>query len=220
MKHSIALKIFALAVGIIGLTVVVAVLTNIEVIGLGRNVATVAQRTIPLAAKAADLNEAGLFRRIAFERLYREYGDPEPDAKTVEEAKKNFDQNTMRVYEMIGKIREDLRVLPDDPEERELAAQVREVVSRIESSFRSTTDLAHSTLAARRAGDRAKAKELMEFTFKGQLELRELRGKLQDITSELAQLSAHSAEKRKNRVLSAARPRPCWRWYWDWGRRG
>jgi hypothetical protein len=42
MKHSIALKIFALAVGIIGLTVVVAILTNIEVIGMGRDVATVA----------------------------------------------------------------------------------------------------------------------------------------------------------------------------------
>ena len=201
MKHSIALKIFALAVGIIALTVVVAVLTNIEVIGLGRNVATVAQKTIPLAAKAADLNEAGLFRRVAFERLYREYGEPEPDVKTIGEAKTNFDKNTLRVYEMIGKIREDLRVLPDDPEERELAAQVREVVSRIESSFRSTTDLANSTLAARRAGDRPKAKELLEFTFKGQMELRELRSKLQEITYQMAQLSARSAEKRKNRVL-------------------
>jgi adenylate cyclase len=201
VKHSIALKIFALAVGIITLTVVVAVLTNIEVIGLGRNVATVAQKTIPLAAKAADLNEAGLFRRVAFERLYREYGEPEPDVKTIGEAKTNFDKNTLRVYEMIGKIREDLRVLPDDPEERELAAQVREVVSRIESSFRSTTDLANSTLAARRAGDRPKAKELLEFTFKGQMELRELRSKLQEITYQMAQLSARSAEKRKNRVL-------------------
>ena len=64
MKHSIALKIFALAVGIIGLTVVVAILTNIEVIGMGRDVATVARKTIPLASKAADLNEAGLFRRV------------------------------------------------------------------------------------------------------------------------------------------------------------
>jgi hypothetical protein len=56
MKHSIALKIFALAVGIIGLTVVVAILTNIEVIGMGRDVATVARKTIPLASRAADLN--------------------------------------------------------------------------------------------------------------------------------------------------------------------
>ena len=79
MKHSIALKIFALALGIIGLTVVVAILTNIEVIGLGRDVATVARKTIPLASRAADLNEAGLFRRVAFERLYREYGEAQPD---------------------------------------------------------------------------------------------------------------------------------------------
>ena len=54
MKHSIALKIFGLAVGIIGLTVVVAILTNIEVIGLGRDVAKVAKKTIPLASRAAD----------------------------------------------------------------------------------------------------------------------------------------------------------------------
>ncbi len=80
MKHSIALKIFALAVGIIGLTVLVAITTNIEVIGLGGDVEAVARKTIPLAAKIADLNEAGLFRRVAFERLYREYGEPQPDA--------------------------------------------------------------------------------------------------------------------------------------------
>ena len=201
MKHSIALKIFALAVGIIGLTVVVAITSNIEVIGLGNSVATVAHKTIPLAAKAADLNEAGLFRRVAFERLYREYAEPEPDAKTIQEARENFEKNTTRVYELVGLIREDLKVLPEDPEEGELAAQTREVVSQIESSFRSTTDLARNTLAARQAGDRAKAKELLQFTFKGQMELRTLRSKLQDITSQMAEISARRAEARKNRVL-------------------
>ena len=201
MKHSIALKIFALAVGIIALTVVVAITTNIEVIGLGNDVATVARKTIPLASKAADLNEAGLFRRIAFERLYREYGEPEPDLKTIEQAKENFEKNTTRVYELIGLIRQDLKVLPDDPEERELAAQIRETVGQIESSFHSATALARSTLAARQAGDRAKAKELLEFTFKGQMELRALRSKLQEAASQMAEISALRSEKRKNRVL-------------------
>lgn len=201
MKHSIALKIFALAVGIIALTVVVAITTNIEVIGLGNDVATVARKTIPLASKAADLNEAGLFRRIAFEWLYREYGEPEPDLKTIEQAKENFEKNTTRVYELIGLIRQDLKVLPDDPEERELAAQIRETVGQIESSFHSTTALARSTLAARQAGDRAKAKELLEFTFKGQMELRALRSKLQEAASQMAEISALRSEKRKNRVL-------------------
>ena len=201
MKHSIALKIFALAVGIIALTVVVAVLTNIEVIGLGGDVATVAKKTIPLAAKAADLNEAGLFRRIAFERLYREYGEPQPDAETIQQATENFEKNTTRVNELAAQIRDDLKVLPDDAEARELAAQVREVVGQIESQFQSTTDLARSTLVARKAGDRAKAKELLEFTFKGQMELRTLRSKLQDLTGQMAEVSAHRAEARKNRVL-------------------
>ena len=201
MKHSIALKIFALAVGIIALTVVVAILTNIEVIGLGGDVATVARKTIPLASKAADLNEEGLYRRVAFERLYREYAEPQPDQETIKQATENFEKNTTRVYELSAEIRDDLKVLPDNPQERELAAQARELVSQIESRFASTTDLARSTLQARKAGDRAKAKELLEFTFKGQIELRELRSKLQSVTAQMAELSAQDAEKRKNRVL-------------------
>ena len=201
MKHSIALKIFALAVGIIALTVVVAILTNIEVIGLGGDVATVARKTIPLASKAADLNEGGLYRRVAFERLYREYAEPQPDQETIKQATENFEKNTTRVYELSAEIRDDLKVLPDNPQERELAAQARELVSQIESRFASTTDLARSTLQARKAGDRAKAKELLEFTFKGQIELRELRSKLQSVTAQMAELSAQDAEKRKNRVL-------------------
>ena len=201
MKHSIALKIFALAVGIIGLTVLVAITTNIEVIGLGGDVATVARKTIPLAAKAADLNEAGLFRRVAFERLYREYAEPQPDGETIKQATENFETNTTRVKELSDEIRDDLKVLPDDPEERELAAQTRELVSQLESRFESTTDLARSTLQARKAGDRPKAKELMEFAFKGQIELRDLRSKLQKVTTQMAELSAEDAEERKNRVL-------------------
>jgi len=201
VKHSIALKIFALAVGIIALTVVVAILTNIEVIGLGGDVATVARKTIPLASKAADLNEEGLYRRVAFERLYREYAEPQPDQETIKQATENFEKNTTRVYELSAEIRDDLKVLPDNPQERELAAQARELVSQIESRFASTTDLARSTLQARKAGDRAKAKELLEFTFKGQIELRELRSKLQSVTAQMAELSAQDAEKRKNRVL-------------------
>ena len=201
MKHSIALKIFALALGIIGLTVVVAILTNIEVIGLGRDVATVARKTIPLASRAADLNEAGLFRRVAFERLYREYGEAQPDQEAIKQATENFEKNTTQVYELSAQIRDELKVLPDDPQERELAAQTRELVRQIESSFSSTTDIARSTLQARKAGDRAKAKELLEFTFKGQSELRELRGKLQLVTAQMAEISAVSAENRKNRVL-------------------
>jgi len=201
MKHSIALKIFALAVGIIGLTVLVAITTNIEVIGLGLDVATVARKTIPLAAKAADLNEAGLFRRVAFERLYREYAELQPDEETIKQATENFETNTTRVKELSAEIRDDLKVLPDDPEERELAAQTRELVSQLESRFESTTDLSRSTLQARKAGDQPKAKELLEFTFKGQFELRDLRSKLQKVTTQMAEHSAKDAEERKNRVL-------------------
>jgi adenylate cyclase len=201
MRHSIALKIFALAAGIAALTVVVAILTNIEVAGLGADLSFVARQTIPLASDAADLNESGLFRRVAFECLYREYGEPEPDEKVIHEARASFDQSTEHVFQQVKRLREGLKVLPDDPQEAELVAQAREVVGQIEGSFRTTTALAERTLAARRAGERAKAKEILDFAFIGQVELRAQRSQLQHLLGELALLSARKAEARKNWVL-------------------
>lgn len=201
MRHSIALKIFGLAVGLAALTVLVAIMTNLEVAALGSDLTSVTHKTMPLAAEAANLNEAGLFRRVAFERLYREYGEPEPDAKTISEAKAIYDRNTERVNYLIDVIKDGLKVLPDDPVEAELVAKSRELVAVIESGFRSVTELGTKTLEVRKSGDRAKAKELLEFTYKGQTELREQRTQLQQVLAKLALVSAQKADERKSRVL-------------------
>ncbi len=201
VKHSIALKIFALAVGIIALTVVVAITTNIEVVGLGHDINTVVRDTIPFARKAAKLNETGIFRRVAFERLYREYGEPQPDPKVIDEASDNFERFTEEFHQLVQEVHDSLKSLPDGPEERELGAQAREVTGRIESVFRSTTELARATLAARKAGNRAAAKDLLQFAFKGQAEARDLRKKLQDLGADIAEASAKRAQARETRVL-------------------
>lgn len=204
MKHSIALKIFALAVGIIALTLVVAVITNIEVIGLGNDISNVSRKTLPMSAQAADLNEAGLYRRVAFERLYREYGEPEPDAETISKERSNFDINTKRVYETARLLRQGMKEFPDNREERELLAEAREIVAQIETSFRATTELAEATLLARKSGERDKAKQMLAFTFEGQTQLRLLRHRLQDIASQLALASAMRAESRRDRVVMSS----------------
>lgn len=66
MKHFIALRIFGLAVFILLLMIAVAVVNSIEVIKLGNEVESISQTDMPISGHAADLNECGLRRRIAF----------------------------------------------------------------------------------------------------------------------------------------------------------
>ena len=200
MRRSIALKIFALAAGIIALTVVAAISTNIEVVGLGADINTVARKTIPFSRQAARLNETGIFRRVAFERLYREYGEPLPDPQVIEDASRRFDERTAQFRQLLQVVEANLQDLGEDPKLEELGIQAREVIGRIDSVFNATTELARATLAARKAGDRPRARELLAFTFSGQSETRELRSELQDLASTMAEVSARQAEARELRI--------------------
>ena len=91
MKHSIALKIFSLAVGVLIMMIVAAVLNSLQVIHLGNQVRNISEMGLPISIQGAELNESGLRRRIAFERLYREYQSSFPDSVAILEAETNFE---------------------------------------------------------------------------------------------------------------------------------
>jgi adenylate cyclase len=189
MKYSIAMKIFTLAVGIMLTTVLVAIITNIEVVKISRDVKFNGSIILPLASETAGLNETGLRRRIAFERLYREYGEPIPDPGIIEEALKNIDLFTVKVNEHILNLRTGLANLPDDPERQELFSSSRELVGMIETIFNHQTEMARLILEKRRAGEQEAVNELFAFNAKAQADLQEYRDMLQSNMMELARIS-------------------------------
>lgn len=209
MKHSIALKIFGLAVGILVLNVAVAVLTNLEVIGLGQDVAIVANQTIPLAKEASELDECGLERRIAFQTLSDLYTALTSDNKAIEKEQRNFEESSRCFHKNLEELRKILARLPDDPEERELYVGARELAGQMETTFAAETGMAKIILKHRREGNLEKAEELNVFDNQSE-ELLDTQGnKLRAITMELAEISARRAKSREVWVLWSSAATTC-----------
>ena len=201
MKHSIALKIFGLAVIILLLMITVAVVNSIEVIKLGNEVESISKTDMPIAGHAADLNESGLRRRIAFERLYREYAAPTPDSAVINEAETNFKKFTITVAEKIKLLRTDLDTLPESRKDQENFVHARELVSQIESTFEQQSDIAKRVLESRKARTGNENKELMEINVKLQTAMQNDRSELQGIALTIAEDAVARAKKREMRVL-------------------
>jgi adenylate cyclase len=200
MKKSIALKIFGLAIGLLILMIAVAVLNSFHVIDLGREVRSIADSSLPISVRAAELNEYGLRRRIAFERLYREYQLPVKDSATIREATVNFEKFTTNIDSSILQLRAILREFPADAERLEQYARARELTSEIESTFRQQTDIARRILSKVRQGDR-NIEELMRINIIGQTDLQNQRNLLQNTGSEIAFQSVQRAKQAEKRVL-------------------
>ena len=201
MKHSIALKIFGLAVFILLLMIIVAFINSIEVIKLGKEVESISKTDMPIAAHAADLNETGLRRRIAFERLFREYAYVVSDTTIIKEAETNFKKFTNAVADKIKLLRADLDTLPDNAADQNHFVEARELVTEIESTFDQQTDMAKRILDARKARTGNENKDLMEINVNLQTKLQDERSKLQTLAQQIAEAAVARAKKSELRVL-------------------
>jgi hypothetical protein len=168
MKHSIAIKIFSLSVGVLIMMILAAVLNSIQVIHLGNQVRDISTSGIPIATHAAQLNESGLRRRIAFERLYREYQMASKDSSVITEAETNFEKFTILVSENLVLLRSSLSKMPESPDDRELYAQAREIATEIESIFAQQTDIARRILAKAKQGELNGHHDLLEINMSSQ----------------------------------------------------
>ena len=201
MKHSIAIKIFSLSVGILIMMIIVAILNSVQVIQLGGEVSDIANKAIPLSSSAAQLNESGLRRRIAFERLFREYQMANPDSSLIKEAETNFEKFTLLVDDHVVQLRIYLANPPNNKEDRELYAKARELVSEIEATFNQQTDIARRVLKRIRYGDKGVDAELMEINVKAQSTLQNKRTELQKLAVVIANSSVARAKIAEQKVL-------------------
>jgi len=201
MKHSIALKIFSLAVGVLIMMIVAAVLNSLQVIHLGNQVRNIADKGLPVSIQGAELNESGLRRRISFERLYREYQSSFPDSAAIQEAETNFEKFAAAVQENIDSLRNALNEMPEDAEEQVLFARGREITGAIEAVFNQQTDIARRVLEKTKKGLAHETIDLMQINVKAQSDLQVKRSELQDIAAKIAEKSVERASIAERRVL-------------------
>ena len=201
MKHSIALKIFSLAVGVLIMMIVAAVLNSLHVIHLGNQVRYISENGLPISVQGAELNESGLRRRIAFERLYREYQSSFPDSVAILEAETNFEKFTISVNENIGGLRKALQEMPEDSEEQALFALAREITGAIEAVFNQQTEIARRVLEKTKLGLAHETIELMQVNVKAQSDLQMKRSELQNVAAKIAENAVERARVAERRVL-------------------
>jgi adenylate cyclase len=201
MKHSIALKIFSLAVGVLIMMIVTAVLNSIQVIHLGDQVRDISGSGIPIAKHAAALNENGLRRRIAFDRLLREYQIPVRDSIIVQAESANFEKFTLLLNQNIDSLRLALAHLPDNRDSQELYIRAREITTEIEGLFLQQTDMARRLLMKEKDREYASSVDLMEINFQSQVELQNKRNELEDVAIQIANASVYRATLAEQRVL-------------------
>ena len=181
--------------------IIAAVLNSLQVIHLGNQVRNIADQGLPISVLGAELNESGLRRRIAFERLYREYQSPFPDTAAIQEAELNFEKFTVAVNDNIVALRSKLVIMPEDHEEQARFALARDIVSGTESVFVQQTDVARRVLQKTQNGLAHETMELMQINVKTQLDLQIKRNELQDVAAEIAKDSVKEARMAEERVL-------------------
>jgi hypothetical protein len=201
MKHSIAIKIFSLALGILLLMIVVAIINSIAVLNLGREVEQISITGIPIMNHSSDLNEAGLRRRIAFERLNAQYLEVNPDYKVVGEAKVNFQKFTLLVNKTIALLKQDLTVVTENPEDNRLYNEARDLVSQIEIIFQQQSEYTKQILEKRKLNEDASIVDLFKINANSQKLLQDKRSALQNTAFKIAENSVMRSRLAKKRVL-------------------
>src|SRR5205814_4757153 len=89
-RQSIAAKIFGLAIFLLLLTIALAAFLMLEVARTEQQLRVVAEFDVPLSKSLGQIDDAGLRRRLAFERWFGALNAAEPNREIVTEASSNY----------------------------------------------------------------------------------------------------------------------------------
>lgn len=181
--------------------IVGAALNSLQVVQLGNQVRLISASALPIAYKAAQLNEFGLRRRIAFERLSREYQLSIKDSSVITEAEVNFEKFTSLTNENVAELLRMLSTLPENQEDQELYAQARVVASHVQLVFSQQTDIARIILSKNKTGEVGSSIDLLAINLAMQTSLQVKRSELQAIAAGIAENSVNRAKIVEKRVL-------------------
>ena len=90
LKTTIAAKIFGLAILLLCLTIALSAFLLWQVTRLNVQLKAIVSRYQPLTSAAANLDEYGLRRRLAFERWFGALNSDQPNEQVISEAKANY----------------------------------------------------------------------------------------------------------------------------------
>jgi adenylate cyclase len=200
-RQTIAAKIFGLAVFLLLLTIALAAFLLNEVTRTKRALEVVAQFDVPLTLSVARLDEAGLRRRLAFERWFGALNADEPNQQIIAEASANYTLFTRKIADEFAAARRIIAAYPAVGEGRETLAAVKTLLDQIEPAYEVISTRQRELLNMQRAGQHEKANQQIDLLNDLQRTVQNQRESVNFRMATWSATAAHDTERRERRVL-------------------
>lgn len=195
--QSIASRIFGLAVVLLILTIALAGFLSWHVTGLAREFRVVAERDLPLQSCGARLDEAGLRRRLAFERWFGALNAAQPNKEIVAEAEANYARYTEELKRCFTEARELLARHAGLERSQKQLLSIGVLLTQIEASYPLITTRQKEVLELQRQGAHEQANTMITGLNDLQLLVQTQRNEIQRRTADISQTAARDVERQE-----------------------
>jgi len=198
INKSIGTRVFGLALLLLTLTIALVGFLLWQVARLQGELQLLTHRNIPLASSFSRLDEYGLRRRLAFERMFGALNLNPPNEQILTEGQANYDLFTKKLYDEFG-VAEAL--LADAGEQEIRSAELAvfsELLKQIKAAYGAMLPRQQEALDLQRKGDHEHANLLLNG-------LNDLQSLVQSQRSQLQNATAHHAEKLAREALGRQR---------------
>jgi adenylate cyclase len=197
---SIRTRILGLAIFLLALTIALVIFLLRQVDHLQDQLAELTRVDIPLANALSHLDEYGLRRRLAFERMFGALNRDPPDAEVLAEAEANYNKYTGLLnaeFEHAEKVIAREHGAAEQAELVELATLLRQV----EAAYPSITEQQKKVLDLQRQRDHTRAGMLDVGLNELQRLVQSQRAELQNLSGRRSKKIAHEALHLQNQIV-------------------
>lgn len=197
LKHSIASKIFGLAVVVLLMTITLTCFLLWEV---SRNEAAMKQVTrhdLPLAQAMSQLDETALHRRMAFERWFGALNAAEPNPAIVKEAADNYARYATQLQKEALAVNQLLEEHPGTDDFPLRMVEVKTLFSNLLTLYPVMTRQMMDALALQQAGDRVQANRQLAALTELQASVQAMREQMNARMSSLALDAADEVHRQQ-----------------------
>lgn len=198
---SIASRIFGLAILLVCLMIALASFLLYQVTVLKRQLEVLSGYYAPLDLSIVNLNEAGLRRRLAFERWHESLSGGEERAAAKAEATANYERFSVVIREELGRIRGFLSAPPEGPVDRSGLERIGSLIGQIEANYELITARQAEILALAESGEKTRANDLLGLLDEVQVILQNQRGEVRKEMDAILSEATLSATRRHREIV-------------------
>ena len=158
-RQTIAAKIFGLAIFLLFLTIALAGFLMLEVARTKRDLKIVADLDVPLTKSVGHIDEAGLRRRLAFERWFGALNAAEPNREIVTEASTNYKLFTDKLGQEFANVRRLMDAYPTTVAGHETIAEIKTLLDQIEPAYQVISTRQREVIDLQLAGQHGEANQ-------------------------------------------------------------